>query len=150
MFLVLAHDCFELGRIAYNQADYYHTLMWMEEAMARAHREDPPTASEPEILEYLAFAMYQQGNVKRALAMTKRLYAMEPDHPRAKGNIKYYEDALIEQGYKKKGDDGDLPPVVNPRKGDDGVEERDIYEALCRGELQKVSDYYVHDENFQT
>jgi len=150
-----AHDCFELGRIAYNQADYYHTLMWMEESMARVHREDPPTASESEILEYLAFAMYQQGNVKRALAMTKRLFAMEPDHPRAKGNIKYYEDALVEQGYKKKGDDGDLPPIVNPRKDDGGVDERDTYEALCRGDIpptdkqrSKLFCYYKRDIPF--
>jgi prolyl 4-hydroxylase len=69
-----AHDCFELGRISYNQADYYHTLMWMQEALDRLHREaQEPTIKEAEILEYLAFSMYQQGNVKRALQLTKRL-----------------------------------------------------------------------------
>jgi len=45
---------------------------------------------------------------------------------------------LVEQGYKKKGDDGDLPPIVNPRKDDGGVDERDTYEALCRGEIHKT------------
>lgn len=141
-----AHDCFEIGRIAYNQRDYYHTLMWMEEAQMRMLREDPPTVQETEILEYLAFAMYQQGNVKRALRMTKRLYKLQPDHPRAKGNIKYYEDMLVEEGFKK-GDDGELPPVVNQRKEDGGISERDIYEALCRGEKLKVN--LAHPEHPQ-
>jgi len=57
----LAHDCFELGRIAYNDRDYYHTLMWMQEALNRLPHETPPTAVEADILEYLAFALYQQG-----------------------------------------------------------------------------------------
>lgn len=68
-----AHDCFELGRVAYNQGDYYHTLLWMTEAQHRMQHENPKTVEEADILEYLAFAMYQQGNVKRALSMTKRL-----------------------------------------------------------------------------
>lgn len=57
----LAHDCFELGRISYNDRDYYHTLMWMQEALNRMKHEDPPTAVEADILEYLGFALYQQG-----------------------------------------------------------------------------------------
>ena len=61
--------------------DYYYTLEWMIEAMER----DPSRELEIEILEYLAYALYQQGNQKRALALTKRLVEMAPDHPRAEG-----------------------------------------------------------------
>jgi prolyl 4-hydroxylase len=68
-----AHDCYELGRTAYNQADYYHTIMWMQEALNRLEHEQPPSIAESEVLEYLAFSLYQQGNIKRALHMTKRL-----------------------------------------------------------------------------
>jgi len=28
-----AHDCFELGRQTYNNGDYYHTNIWMEQAL---------------------------------------------------------------------------------------------------------------------
>ena len=28
-----AHDCFEIGRQTYNNGDYYHTNIWMEEAL---------------------------------------------------------------------------------------------------------------------
>jgi prolyl 4-hydroxylase len=68
-----AHDCYELGRTAYNQADYYHTIMWMQEALNRLEHEEPSSISESEVLEYLAFSLYQQGNIKRALHMTRRL-----------------------------------------------------------------------------
>ena len=52
--------------------DYYHTLLWMEEALKRA--EEDESIAESEILEYLAFALYKQGNLKRALLSTDRLY----------------------------------------------------------------------------
>lgn len=28
-----SQDCFEIGRSAYNNQDYYHTLEWMQEAL---------------------------------------------------------------------------------------------------------------------
>lgn len=42
--------------------------------MERSEKENPPAATEADILEYLAFALYKQGNVKRALLATERLY----------------------------------------------------------------------------
>lgn len=80
-------DCFEVGRAAYNNKDYYHTLEWMTEALEKIKNERPKTVKESEILEYLAFALYQQGNSKRALAMTYRLAQIDPNHPRAEGNF---------------------------------------------------------------
>uniref|UniRef100_A0A914NY93 Tetratricopeptide repeat protein n=1 Tax=Meloidogyne incognita TaxID=6306 RepID=A0A914NY93_MELIC len=81
-------DCFEIGRIAYNEEDYFHSLLWMQEALDRVKREMPPSIAESEILEYLAFALFKQGNIKHALITTDRLYEIAPSHPRAKGNIK--------------------------------------------------------------
>lgn len=122
-------DCFEIARAAYNSEDYYHTILWMEEALRKIAKvfvnflklgpfpypsklgnfqsqwvifismgismsrtkfsmlgmpryvgkkfylkEDPPTANYDDILEYLAFSMYKQGNLKRALKLTEELY----------------------------------------------------------------------------
>ncbi|VDK53678.1 unnamed protein product [Anisakis simplex] len=39
-----SHDCFEVGRSAYQQFDYYHTILWMQEALLRVENEDPQTA----------------------------------------------------------------------------------------------------------
>jgi len=50
-----ANDCFELGRLAYLEKDYYHTLMWMNEARNRLSNDDPFNAA---ILDYLAYATY--------------------------------------------------------------------------------------------
>ncbi|KHJ77109.1 tetratricopeptide repeat protein [Oesophagostomum dentatum] len=80
----------------------------MQTAMNKLENEEEKTIEETEILEYLAYSLYQQGNVRRALALTKRLAAIAPNHPRAKGNVKWYEDML-----HGKDMEGDLPPIVN-------------------------------------
>uniref|UniRef100_A0A915DIP8 Fe2OG dioxygenase domain-containing protein n=1 Tax=Ditylenchus dipsaci TaxID=166011 RepID=A0A915DIP8_9BILA len=112
--------------------------MWMDEALDRLKREMPQTSSEADILEYLAFALYKQGNVKKALQVTDRLYEIAPDHPRAKGNIKWYEDH------------GNPRPTDNLENS-----ERNIYEALCRNEVpvsvketSKLYCYYKMDRPY--
>ena len=62
IFQILAHDCFEIASVAYEQQDYYHVILWAEEAL-----EKKDESLESEILEYLAYALYEQGNLKRAL-----------------------------------------------------------------------------------
>ncbi|KAL7078512.1 hypothetical protein ACQ4LE_002658 [Meloidogyne hapla] len=151
-----AFDCFEIGRIAYNEEDYFHSLVWMQEALDRVKREMPPSIAESEILEYLAFALFKQGNIKRALVTTDRLYEIAPSHPRAKGNIKWYEDQMKADGIKPIDMRRNIPPIVNPRAGDSlGNSERDIYEALCRDEVpvsqkqtSKLYCYYKMDRPF--
>ncbi|VDO41696.1 unnamed protein product [Haemonchus placei] len=69
-----AGDCFEVGKAAYHDGDYYHTIMWMEEAKRRLEEEEVPTASISEILEYLSFSLYKQGNLKHALKFVEELY----------------------------------------------------------------------------
>lgn len=58
-----SHDCFELGRQSYLNKDYYHTLLWMNEAMQRLHNDttQTTTTTKADILEYLAFAVFKQG-----------------------------------------------------------------------------------------
>lgn len=74
--------------------------MWMQEAIVKLEKEEPQSVEEAEILEwalrisrrewslissrYLAYSLYQQGNVRRALFLTKRLVEIAPNHPRAK------------------------------------------------------------------
>ncbi|XP_030369739.1 prolyl 4-hydroxylase subunit alpha-1 [Scaptodrosophila lebanonensis] len=140
-------DCFELGRQSYVNRDYYHTVLWMNEAMERmleeAHNQTQ-SFTRAEVLEYLAFSTYKQGNVESALTMTNELLQLLPNHERANGNKKFYEKEIahMQELKKMKGDDGtdeipvsDLP--VNKR--DPAVfdmTERKAYEMLCRGELK--------------
>lgn len=124
-----AADCFELGRQSYNNGDHYHTLLWMREADLRMNRESNDTVDRTEILEYLAFSTYKQGedsvfhhllkwkeitrvvlgNIPLALDLTNKLLEIIPSHPRALGNKVYYEDELQKfNQLKRKGEEGEL------------------------------------------
>ncbi|KAF7637053.1 hypothetical protein Mgra_00003444 [Meloidogyne graminicola] len=123
-----AHDCFEIGRSAYNQKDYFSTLEWMNEALER----NPSHELEIEILEFLAYALYQQGNNKRALLTTKKLAELSPEHPRAKTNIQWYESKMSTEELANL---NDLPPLKNVKNHVGDIPERNAYERLCRGEF---------------
>lgn len=55
-FEYAAEDCFELGRQAYNAQDYYHTILWMEQAMEQLKVEPAKTVDAVTVLDYLAFS----------------------------------------------------------------------------------------------
>uniref|UniRef100_A0A1A9ZZL2 Uncharacterized protein n=1 Tax=Glossina pallidipes TaxID=7398 RepID=A0A1A9ZZL2_GLOPL len=60
-------DCFELGRQSYVNHDYYHTVLWMKEAMSRMTEEPnnrTQSFTKADVLEYLAFSTYKQGGVR--------------------------------------------------------------------------------------
>ncbi|KAK7070019.1 Prolyl 4-hydroxylase, alpha polypeptide [Halocaridina rubra] len=139
-----AGDCFELGRQSYNNGDHYHTMLWMNEALSRHEVESNKTIDRADILEYLAFSTYMQGNVRQALKLTNELLLDRPDHQRAYGNKIYYEEALQNQMVQRRGEEGDSADNDAIQKGytvaeDTGVteswqKERRAYEKLCRGE----------------
>ncbi|RWS28712.1 prolyl 4-hydroxylase subunit alpha-1-like protein [Leptotrombidium deliense] len=140
-FELTAGDCFELGRHSYINGDHYHTVLWMQEAIDRLDDEPIKTANRADILEYLAFSNYQQGNIRHALHLTAELLEIFPSHPRASGNKLYYESLIGKStSSKKRGDEGDDVPidetisesanVFEPRE----ESEREAYESLCRGE----------------
>uniref|UniRef100_A0A674NP64 procollagen-proline 4-dioxygenase n=1 Tax=Takifugu rubripes TaxID=31033 RepID=A0A674NP64_TAKRU len=110
-------DCYELAKIAYSEADYYHTELWMAQALKQLDQGEVSTLDKVTILDYLSYAIYQQGEIPRALELTKRLLELDPEHQRAKGNLKYFEFQLEKQRKDKK------------KK----------YEMLCRGEGIKMT-----------
>ncbi len=53
----IARDCYDLGRVAYTNDDFYHTLMWMQEALDHLNDEiGKESVNEFDILDHLAFA----------------------------------------------------------------------------------------------
>jgi len=145
-----AHDCFELGRQSYNANDHDHSDQWMAQALRILDSDEgnAPTVDRADVLEYMAFSAYVRGNMRRALKITDQLLAINPDHPRAAGNRKYYEGALTSEGAteRKKGEDGlgdaDVNDQVTVAEEDDNQEsglkvafnEHKAYKKLCRGE----------------
>jgi hypothetical protein len=53
---VIADECYAIGRVAYANGDFYHTLMWMQEALDRF---DNVFISKIDILDILANATFQ-------------------------------------------------------------------------------------------
>lgn len=125
-----ANDCYELGRIAYNDGDFYHTVLWMQEAFKLTRMENPPSIPIPVILDYLSYSTYKQGNTAEALRLTIELLLLDPDHIRGQRNKRYYEELLSVEGHKE-------PPALKNERPFDGYKsssEFTTYERLCRGE----------------
>ncbi|XP_021097277.1 prolyl 4-hydroxylase subunit alpha-2 isoform X4 [Heterocephalus glaber] len=107
-------DCFGMGRSAYNEGDYYHTVLWME----------------------------QLGDLDRALELTRRLVSLDPSHERAGGNLRYFERLLEEERRKPLSNQTEATLAAQEGVYDrpmDYLPEREVYESLCRGEGVKLT-----------
>ncbi|XP_051578706.1 prolyl 4-hydroxylase subunit alpha-1-like isoform X3 [Myxocyprinus asiaticus] len=144
-------DCYELGKIAYSDADYYHTELWMAQALTQLDEGEESTIDKVTVLDYLSYAIYQQGELERALELTRRMLKLDPNHHRANGNLKYFEFQLEkqrkaeaekekEEGEGKKTEKKVLDKRDAQRKRSKNLlPERKKYEMLCRGEGVKLT-----------
>uniref|UniRef100_A0A8C7ZWG3 Prolyl 4-hydroxylase subunit alpha-1 n=1 Tax=Oryzias sinensis TaxID=183150 RepID=A0A8C7ZWG3_9TELE len=140
-------DCYELGKVAYAEADYYHTELWMAQALRQLEEGEESPLDKVTILDYLSYAIYQQGDLKRALEYTKKLLQLDPEHQRANGNQKYFEFQLekqekqdetaekeTQQQDREKRDTTQKKKKKQSQKSFSLIPERKKYEMLCRGE----------------
>uniref|UniRef100_A0A8C3TT38 Prolyl 4-hydroxylase subunit alpha-1 n=1 Tax=Catharus ustulatus TaxID=91951 RepID=A0A8C3TT38_CATUS len=136
-----AEDCFELGKIAYTEADYYHTELWMEQALKQLDEGEVSSADKVYILDYLSYAVYQQGDLAKAMALTRRLLELDPEHQRANGNMKYFEYIMAKEkeANKSSTDSEEQQEKETEVKKKDYLPERRKYEMLCRGEGLKMT-----------
>ncbi|KAM8957362.1 prolyl 4-hydroxylase subunit alpha-1 isoform 3-T4 [Lycaon pictus] len=136
-------DCFELGKVAYTEADYYHTELWMEQALRQLDDGEVSTIDKVSVLDYLSYAVYQQGDLDKALLLTKKLLELDPEHQRANGNLKYFEYIMAKEkdANKSASDDQSDQKTTLKKKGAavDYLPERQKYEMLCRGEGIKMT-----------
>uniref|UniRef100_A0A8C3ABK9 Prolyl 4-hydroxylase subunit alpha-1 n=1 Tax=Cyclopterus lumpus TaxID=8103 RepID=A0A8C3ABK9_CYCLU len=142
--LMTVEDCYELGKIAYSDVDYYHTELWMAQALKQLDRGEESTMDRVTLLDYLSYSIYQQGDIERALEFTKQLLALDPEHQRANGNLKYFEFQLekqkkAEEDITQKEKEGGKKETTKKEKSKKKVSipqvpERKKYEMLCRGE----------------
>ncbi|XP_008313203.1 prolyl 4-hydroxylase subunit alpha-1-like [Cynoglossus semilaevis] len=129
-------DCFDIGRTAYSEADYYHTSLWMMQALQQLDAGESSTVDALTVLDYLSFSVYQQGELERALEFTKRLLQLDPSHQRANGNLKYFEFQISKQQMMEKGAKSgrNKAKAGSGSPEDDYLPERQNYEELCRGQ----------------
>lgn len=131
-------DCFDMGKTAYNDADYYHAVLWMQQSLRQLDDGEEAVVSKADILDYLSYSVYQMGDLPRAIELTRRLVAIDSTHQRAGGNLRYFEKLLfkqlqeLNQSYQPASEEPiQLGTYNRPR---DHLPEREAYEALCRGE----------------
>ncbi|XP_018083047.1 prolyl 4-hydroxylase subunit alpha-1 isoform X2 [Xenopus laevis] len=135
-----AEDCFDLGKTAYTDADYYHTEPWMEQALRQLDEGEESSVDKVTVLDYLSYAVYQQGDLDKALMLTNRLLELDPEHQRGNGNLRYFKYIMSKESNKSSSSlsEGE---EVRTRKGrpKDHLPERQKYEMLCRGEGVKMT-----------
>ncbi|KAL4640976.1 prolyl 4-hydroxylase subunit alpha-1-like isoform X1 [Arapaima gigas] len=138
-----AEDCFELGKIAYTETDYFHTELWMAQALKQLDEGEESTVDKVTVLDYLSYAIYQQGELERALELTKRLLEIDPEHSRANSNVNYFEfqlkkqrqaEAKKESKDQEKREKRETKTKTKKRHTKNPLPEREKYEQLCRGE----------------
>ncbi|XP_057214475.1 prolyl 4-hydroxylase subunit alpha-1a [Triplophysa rosa] len=129
-------DCYELGKISYSEADYYHTELWMAQALKQLDEGEDSSIDVVTVLDYLSYSVYQQGELERALDNTERLLTIDPEHQRALGNLKYFAYQLAKQRKTEE----QRSSAEESEKGQDKewmkqyLPEKRKYERLCRGE----------------
>lgn len=69
-------DCYDMGKTAYNEADYYHAVLWMQQALKQLDAGEEAVVSKADILDYLSYSVYQMGDLPRAIELTRRLVAI--------------------------------------------------------------------------
>uniref|UniRef100_A0A8C2ZPG4 procollagen-proline 4-dioxygenase n=1 Tax=Cyclopterus lumpus TaxID=8103 RepID=A0A8C2ZPG4_CYCLU len=142
--LLTVDDCFDMGKTGYNDADYYHAVLWMQQALKQLDGGEESVASKADILDYLSYSVYQMGDLPRAIELTRRLVATTPGHQRAGGNLRYFERILTKQLSEQ--DQDQQPASEEPillgtyQRPKDHLPERETYEALCRGEGLQMND----------
>uniref|UniRef100_A0A8D0B172 procollagen-proline 4-dioxygenase n=1 Tax=Sander lucioperca TaxID=283035 RepID=A0A8D0B172_SANLU len=142
--ILTVDDCFDMGKTAYNDADYYHAVLWMQQSLKQLDGGEETVVSKEDILDYLSYSVYQMGDLPRAIELTRRLVAIDPSHQRAGGNLRYFERLLfkqlneLNQDYQPASEEPiKLGTYIRPK---DHLPEREAYEALCRGEGLQMND----------
>uniref|UniRef100_A0AAY4CD52 procollagen-proline 4-dioxygenase n=1 Tax=Denticeps clupeoides TaxID=299321 RepID=A0AAY4CD52_9TELE len=137
-------DCFDMGKTAYNEVDYYHSVLWMQQALKQMDAGEEAVVSKADVLDYLSYSVYQMGDLPRAIELTRRLVAIDPGHQRAGGNLRYFEKLLSAELTEK--DQSQQEPMSEQpitlgtyKRPRDYLPERETYEALCRGEGVKMT-----------
>uniref|UniRef100_A0A914LRH9 procollagen-proline 4-dioxygenase n=1 Tax=Meloidogyne incognita TaxID=6306 RepID=A0A914LRH9_MELIC len=155
-----AKDCYDIGLAAYNKEDYYHSILWMEEANERYYslEKEFTEINKSDILNILSISLYKQGNLKRALIINDKLIELDPLYPNATNNSKLYQQELLDNGVVEEDFRTNIPPLNNYRSLNNPIQEfydHQVYEELCRGEkeintteISQLYCYYKMDRPF--
>uniref|UniRef100_A0A8C2Z079 Prolyl 4-hydroxylase subunit alpha-3 n=1 Tax=Cyclopterus lumpus TaxID=8103 RepID=A0A8C2Z079_CYCLU len=120
-------DCFLVGKVAYEQEDYYHSVQWLEESVRLFRGTGGEWSPENEgtledALDHLAFSHFKVGG---------RTLGKYPMNGRVLQNIEKYEKLLVSSPPISMIVDGLKRPTSNH------LRTRDTYERLCQTQGSK-------------
>ncbi|XP_029028312.1 prolyl 4-hydroxylase subunit alpha-3 isoform X2 [Betta splendens] len=122
-------DCFLVGKVAYEQKDYYHSVQWLEESVRLFRAAEVGWSPENEgtledALDHLAFSHFKTGNFSYALSLSQELLHHDPTNGRLLQNVEEYEKLLVAASPATA--DGLRRPTCTY------LRTRDTYERLCQ------------------
>ncbi|KAM4627875.1 prolyl 4-hydroxylase subunit alpha-3 [Polymixia lowei] len=133
-------DCFLVGKVAYEQEDYYHSVQWLEESVRLFRGTGGEWSPENEgtledALDHLAFSHFKTGNVSSALSLSQELLHRDPMNGRVLQNVEKYEKLLV-----------DSPPLLISGSGlrrpnSTYLRTRNTYERLCQTQGSQPKQY---------
>ncbi|KAK7883076.1 hypothetical protein WMY93_029250 [Mugilogobius chulae] len=131
-------DCFLVGKVAYDQEDYYHSVPWLEQSVRLFRRNSwspENQGSLEDALDHLAFSHFKTGNVSHALSLSQELLHHDPVNERVLQNVEKYEKLLL------------VKPLIKgnglKRPASKYLRTREVYERLC----QNHGSYPTHFQN---
>nr|XP_043887301.1 prolyl 4-hydroxylase subunit alpha-3 isoform X1 [Solea senegalensis] len=122
-------DCFLVGKVAYEEEDYYHSVQWLEESVQLFRGTGGEWSPEnqgtlEDALDHLAFSHFKTGNVSKALSLSQELLHYDPMNERVLRNVEKYEKLLV--AAKPRRSRGLKRPTSTH------LRTRDTYERLCQ------------------
>lgn len=102
-----AKECFQIGKIAYDNDDYTTSVEWFQKSLdlipeeqsakQEYYSEDEFATFTNDVLDHLAFAAYKIKHFKYAAEVTKLWLDRDPENERARENLDYYIELLEDQ-----------------------------------------------------
>ncbi|XP_077197304.1 prolyl 4-hydroxylase subunit alpha-3 isoform X2 [Paroedura picta] len=125
-----ADDCFQIGKVAYDMEDHYHSIAWLEEAVTlfRVSYGSWNTEDEGSLedaLDHLAFSYFKAGNISHALSLSQEFLHYDPSNQRVSRNVQKYEKLLLQSSKSE-----EVPALQRPNVTH--LKTRDAYEHLCQ------------------
>ncbi|XP_017058128.1 prolyl 4-hydroxylase subunit alpha-2 [Drosophila ficusphila] len=132
-----ASDCFELGKNLCQIKEYSYGSEWLLEARRKLHGEPSdlisPNMSDVQILEQLAPAFNELGNLKLAHKLNNEILDKESGHEEALKNRNLYQQKLAKERSLGPGKKVELPKQTEREQ----KESFQLYKRVCQGELHQ-------------
>jgi len=128
-------DMFELGAYAYKTRNWVFAIQWFQTAIAKmGERKVVGSIEKTLLIDYLAFSLFESGDVRRAFELTETLAELKPDDGRIANNLEYYREEMSKLNKIE-----EEKVVTKDQEMDEREQTLFNYRKLCRGEARNLT-----------